>query len=614
MAGGLCRLLKQKYNIFYKIPFYHSPSTAVIFGKASYCTNSTDDWRYKKDIDDPAFKQLDLSFENAKEAYKSKTTFDLIRAWMVFELCSIEFLVNNNKKLMKVGRKVLGKKLFKAFMKGSFYGHFVAGENEKTIKSVIEKNKLFGVKSILDYSVEKDISKEQATKQEEESCVSENQPENITHTGPNVQYRYHTQFADRREEVIAARTHFYEDEKSCDDIMKIFLREIDGVSGSTNATGFAAIKLTALGRPQFLLQLSEVLERVRRYYDVIAATIPAGEFDVVPAIKRREFERHLKTRKIKRSERQLWYTILDSSGDGEIDMLDWHNLLEVNVRLGNLLKTPNAETGVFEPIVTSFTVSEEMQMKNMLKRINTIVEYAIKKDVRLMIDAEQTYFQNGINRLCMEMMRKFNKEKAYVFNTYQCYLKESLSTLRTDLALAERENFFFGAKIVRGAYMEQERKRALTLGYEDPINVDYEATTKMYEDVLCEILFQAKRLDKGRIAVMVATHNEDSVRYTVKKMKEFGISSSDKIVCFGQLYGMCDQVSFSLGQAGYSVYKYVPYGPVEEVLPYLSRRALENKGILKKVKKEKRLLREETWRRFISGQLLYSPQGATVST
>lgn len=104
-------------------------------------------------------------------------------------------------------------------------------------------------------------------------------------------------------------------------------------------------------------------------------------------------------------------------------MLDWHNLLEVNVRLGNLLKTPNAETGVFEPIVTSFTESEEAQMKNMLKRINTIAEYAVKKDVRLMIDAEQTYFQNGINRLCMEMMRKFNKEKAYVFNTYQCYLK-----------------------------------------------------------------------------------------------------------------------------------------------------------------------------------------------
>lgn len=99
MAGGLCRLLKQKYNICLRIPYYHSPLTTALCGKLSYCTKSHDEWKTKKDIDDPAFKKLDLSFENAKEAYKSKTTFNLIRAWFVFELCSIQFLVNNNKKV-----------------------------------------------------------------------------------------------------------------------------------------------------------------------------------------------------------------------------------------------------------------------------------------------------------------------------------------------------------------------------------------------------------------------------------------------------------------------------------------------------------------------------------
>jgi len=252
----------------------------------------------------------------------------------------------------------------------------------------------------------------------------------------------------------------------------------------------------------------------------------------------------------------------------------------------------------------------------MMRRLNTIFSAARDLDVRVMVDAEQTYFQPAISRLAMELMRKYNKEKAIVFNTYQCYLKETYRNVELDMEQAQRQNFYFGAKLVRGAYMEQERARAVSLGYEDPVNENYEATTNMYHNTLTECLRRIKQLkdttEEKRIGIMVASHNPDTVRFTIQKMEELGISPEDKVICFGQLLGMCDQISFPLGQSGYSVYKYVPYGPVDEVLPYLSRRAQENGGILEKIQNEKRLLGSELKRRIMKGQLFTTPKGDYV--
>merc|ERR1719402_1069150 len=200
-----------------------------------------------------------------------------------------------------------------------------------------------------------------------------------------------------------------------------------------------------------------------------------------------------------------------------------------------------------------------------------------------MIDAEQSYFQPAIHRLAMEMMRRYNTDRAIVFNTYQNYMKKAYKTIVLDLQQAKRQNFYFGAKLVRGAYMEQERARAALLGYKDPINPTYEATSAMYHSVLDECLTRIKALkdvrdDPQKIGIMVASHNADTVRYGVKRMEELDLDPQERVLCFAQLLGMCDQITFPLGQSGYSVYKYVPYGPVNEVLPYLSRRANENGG------------------------------------
>ena len=231
------------------------------------------------------------------------------------------------------------------------------------------------------------------------------------------------------------------------------------------------------------------------------------------------------------------------------------------------------------------------------------------------------------------MMRKFNTESPIIFNTYQCYLKQGFNNFVIDVEQARREKFYFGAKIVRGAYADQERARATELGYPDPIQVcqiilariyfrllkkvDYEATGRCYHrvmDVGLEFIHT-----HGTVNLMIASHNIDSIKYAISRMDSLNIQRDSGEVFFGQLLGMCDQgtltlvihqsvkprslVTFPLGQAGYSVYKYVPFGPVNEVLPYLSRRAQENRSLLDGVKNERKMLFNEIARRLARGNV-----------
>ncbi|XP_064530592.1 proline dehydrogenase 1, mitochondrial isoform X5 [Pseudopipra pipra] len=264
------------------------------------------------------------------------------------------------------------------------------------------------------------------------------------------------------------------------------------------------------------------------------------------------------------------------------------------------------QTGQLEPLLSRFSEEEDLQMKRVLQRMDVLAKRAMEKGVRLMVDAEQSYFQPAISRLTVETQRRFNRNQAIIFNTYQCYLREAYDNVTGDMELSRREGWHFGTKLVRGAYMEQERERAAQLGYEDPINPTYEKTNEMYHRCLDYVLEEIKHRRKA--SVMVASHNEDTVKFTLRRMMELGIHPSEKKVCFGQLLGMCDQITFPLasiplGQAGFPVYKYVPYGPVNEVLPYLSRRAQENRGFMQRANRERDLLWKEVKRRLLAGNL-----------
>uniref|UniRef100_A0AAQ6ABE8 Proline dehydrogenase n=1 Tax=Amphiprion ocellaris TaxID=80972 RepID=A0AAQ6ABE8_AMPOC len=545
-----------------------------------------------KNLTNTPLSKIRIDFDNTQEAYRSKGNIELLRSLLVF-------------KLMKhLYKKLLGQWMFEKMMKMTFYGQFVAGEDHNSIKPLIQKNQAFGVGAVLDYSVEEDLTQEEAEKKEMDSCVSEAEKERDDHR--EKKYKAHRQFGDRRGGVISARTYFYADEAKCDNQMETFINCIRA-SGGASTDGFSAIKMTALGRPQFLLQFSEVLVKWRRFFNFLAAQQGISEMMVL--------EQKLELEKLKESLTEMgvgakddienWFTGEKLGSSGTIDLLDWNSLINDTTKISNLLMVPNLETGQLEPLLNKFTAEEERQMKRMLQRMDILAKHAMDNGVRLMVDAEQTYFQPAISRLTLEMQRKFNREKPVIFNTYQCYLKEAYDNVTVDVELSRREGWYFGAKLVRGAYMYQERARAQEIGYEDPINPDYEATNRMYHRCLDYVLEEIEHSRKAN--VMVATHNEDTVKFTLEKMNEMGLSPTENKVYFGQLLGMCDQISFPLGQAGFPVYKYVPYGPVNEVIPYLSRRAQENRGFMKGSQRERSLLWKELKRRLLGGQILYKP-------
>jgi len=240
----------------------------------------------------------------------------------------------------------------------------------------------------------------------------------------------------------------------------------------------------------------------------------------------------------------------------------------------------------------ALTEEEQAEWNRVVARFDLICKTAHEKDVALLIDGEESWMQDAADDLVEDMMRKYNKEKAIVFNTLQLYRWDRLDYLKKLHERAKAEGFFIGMKLVRGAYMEKENKRAEEKGYPTPICESKEATDVNYDTTMH---YMMEHLDT--MSIFAGTHNELSSYKVIDLMNSKGISKNDNRIWFGQLYGMSDNISYNLAEHGYNVAKYLPFGPVRDVMPYLIRRAEENTSVAGQTSRELNLLKMEKNRR-----------------
>lgn len=239
-----------------------------------------------------------------------------------------------------------------------------------------------------------------------------------------------------------------------------------------------------------------------------------------------------------------------------------------------------------------FTAEEEKEWERIVYRFNMACKFAYDHDVLLLIDAEHSWMQDAADAIVLEMMRKYNKEKALIYNTAQMYRWDRLQFLKDLHVIAKAEGFHIGMKVVRGAYMEIERERAAQKGYKSPICVDKQATDINYD---AGVTYMLENMDC--MALFAGTHNEKSSKLVMELMEQHQIAHHDKRLFFGQLYGMSDNISFNLAKADYNVAKYLPFGPVRDVIPYLIRRAQENTSVKGQTNRELDLIETEMKRR-----------------
>ncbi len=226
------------------------------------------------------------------------------------------------------------------------------------------------------------------------------------------------------------------------------------------------------------------------------------------------------------------------------------------------------------------------------ERMYTICEAAAQKNIGVLIDAEESWIQDPVDRLTMEMMEIFNKEKVIVFNTIQLYRHDRLHFLRMSHQIAKQQGFKLGMKLVRGAYMEKERERAYDRGYASPIQPDKASTDRDYD---ASVAYCIDHIDE--ISVIIASHNEDTNLYAARLLDKKGLAHNHPHVHFSQLYGMSDNITFNLAKEGINVSKYLPFGPIRDVIPYLMRRAQENSSVSGQTGRELTLIRKELKRR-----------------
>ncbi|KAI9268803.1 FAD-linked oxidoreductase-like protein [Sporodiniella umbellata] len=513
----------------------------------------------------PGATMAELQDKDNRIAVQAKSVDELALALFVYRLCAFPWLVDAAPYLISAAEKLHLQAPVYWFVKQTFFRHFCGGETSEECISSMDRLAHSGINCILDLSIEADLH------------------------------------LDETREPVQGQSKYFHEEKQADVILKMIKTCLRTASGGNGSNAMVAVKVTAFSPPELLLRLNQAITALDQAFleqqengridaqglrQVVQSVLPPA---ATPAVA---------------NERQ---TILDrlARDKGSLDLLEFRKLFHLQGPGRHLWwATQNQANALLN--------SEDLEAYDrMMQRVDEACGLAKELNVSVMVDAEQSYFQNAIDHVAVEYQRKYNarEDGPTVFNTYQMYTKSARGRMELDEELSRRENFVFAAKLVRGAYMVSERKRAIDMGYASPIHDTLEDTHESYNGGVKYLLNKLRKYQEtsdaplsvqtSPIVFMVASHNRDSVLLTIEEMEKNHISPHAGVVMFGQLFAMQDQISYTLARHGYAIYKYLPYGMIDEVIPYLLRRAQENSSVLggPGVVHERQLLWDELKRR-----------------
>ncbi|KAJ2850760.1 proline dehydrogenase [Coemansia brasiliensis] len=472
----------------------------------------------------------------------------LLTAWMVYQACGSSRLVQLAPALLKAFERMGLSWLSNAVVRRTFFAWFCAGEKEREIVHTMRRLKSSGIGAILDFSAEADLP--EGSEQQVAGAAD------------------------------AARAHA---NVKADAFAKEYFHGMHMAAQVPHA--FAAIKVTGLADPEVLYRLSMPYRPLREAF-LAADHDGDGRVDftqfknaVLPAMPGGD----------RVASASGMFSMVDANNDGQVDWVDVQMALGMDNPLARplyLRASSSSEYGALEADIEDY--------ERLVARARAVVQQATTKGVRVMVDAEHSYFQPMIDHVALVLQREFNAmatqtSQTLVYNTYQMYTTSALQRMTDDYERAAREGWRFAAKLVRGAYMELERERAAALGYASPINPTLEATHAMYNRAVAQLLdhiSNAQRSGAVPPALFVATHNNESIELALQQLRALQIDTTAEPVMFGQLLGMQDATSYALAKANLPIYKYVPYGSLEEVMPYLIRRAQENSAVASAIREE----------------------------
>ncbi|RNF12320.1 proline dehydrogenase [Trypanosoma conorhini] len=521
--------------------------------------------------------------------FRGKSFWGLIRALCVLHVCQIQYLCKNSVALMKRSEAIFGPFLtYDTVVRATVYGHFCAGTDERELKKTVRALEKQGIGSVLDYAAEADV----------EGFV----PAPGAKEAPNLS--------------MASLVHnmsvtYMPHERLYDENMKLYIMCVmhASLNQPVNGVGLAAVKVTGMCDPQLLARVSAILYSVHRGWmqffthekpppieecRVVMGTNKEYQLYITHDQLRRGFTEYGAARKFTDEELKSVINAFDEKHEGKVNYYQFKKVASEAV----LALEPTPVQQLIVQKLPKLTEEERALWRALHKRLSVIVRTAQDLRVRVLFDAEQTFYQLAIDNIVMKFQREFNVKEPIVYNTYQCYLTYTEDRVFNDLTRAQLEGWVWGGKVVRGAYMDQERATAAKYNYKSPVWPTYEETGACYQACAMRILKEFERLPKVPFEVLFGTHNKNSVQEISEAIMKLPPVEGKAV--FAQLYGMADHLTIPLRKAGFRVFKYVPYGPVKETIHYLSRRASENSAVLDNGGSEEvQLMRKELCRRFL---------------